>query len=229
MAYIGILGTGRMSVRLARILLDNGHRVVLGSRTPSRAETLARVLDARACVGGTYSDAASQPIVLPAIFVRDGLFDVMEDLRAQLDGKVVIDIANPFNSDYTDFILPWNTSASEQMQRRFSSARVVGAFKNVAWEAFENPHFHEGVSDVYVVGDEEQSKLDVMALFTPSNFRLVDAGRLVNARIVERMILFGMELGARMGYLPRVGWRFLGEPWVAGEKDIWADTLAAAA
>jgi hypothetical protein len=48
----------------------------------------------------------------------------------------------------------------------------------------------------------------------------------VNARIVERMILFGMELGARMGYLPRVGWRLLGEPWVAGEKDIWARTLA---
>jgi predicted dinucleotide-binding enzyme len=229
MAHIGILGTGRMAVRLARILLDNGHRVVLGSRTPSRAKTLARVLNARACTGGTYSDAASEPIVLPAIFIRDGLFEVMEGLRAQLEGKLLIDIANPFNTDYTDFILPWDTSASEEMQRRFPSARVVGAFKNVAWEVFENPHFQEGVSDVYVVGDDEHAKREVMALFTPSHFRLMHAGRLVNARIVERMILFGMELGARMGYLPRVGWKFLGEPWVAGEKDIWAKTLAAAA
>jgi predicted dinucleotide-binding enzyme len=228
MAQIGIVGTGRMAVRLARILLDNGHRVVLGSRRPARAQTLARVLHPRACVGGTYHDAASQPIVLPAIFIRDGLFEVMEELRARLDGKLLIDIANPFNSDYTGFILPWDTSASEEMQRRFPSARVVGAFKNVAWEAFENPHFREGVSDVYVVGDDERAKREVMALFTPSNFRLVDAGRLANARIVERMILFGMELGARMGYLPRVGWKLLGEPWVAGERDIWAQALAAA-
>lgn len=226
MAQIGILGTGRMAVRLARILLDNGHRVVLGSRKISRAQTLARVLDARACSGGTYLDAAAQPIVLPAIFIRDGLFEVMERLRAQLEEKLLIDITNPFNSDYTDFILPWDTSASEQMQQRFPSARVVGAFKNVAWEAFENPHFREGLSDVYVVGDHQDAKREVMALFTPSNFRLLDAGRLANARIVERMILFGMELGARMGYLPRVGWKLLGEPWVAGERDIWARTLA---
>jgi predicted dinucleotide-binding enzyme len=222
------MGSGRMAVRLARILLDNGHRVVLGSRKLARAQTLARALDARACAGGTYIDAASQPIVLPAIFIRDGLFEVMEGLRARLEGKLLIDIANPFNSDYTDFILPWDTSASEQMQRRFPSARVVGAFKNVAWEAFENPHFREGVSDVYVMGDDGQARREVIGLFTPSNFRLVDAGRLINARIVERMILFGMELGARMGYLPRVGWKLLGEPWVAGERDIWARALAAA-
>lgn len=229
MAQIGILGTGRMAVRLARILLDNGHCVVLGSRKLSRARTLARVLDARNCTGGTYFDAASQPIVLPAIFIRDGLFEAMEGLRTQLERKLLIDIANPFNSDYTGFILPWDTSASEQMQRHFPLARVVGAFKNVAWEAFDSPRFPEGVSDVYVVGDDAQAKREVMALFTPSNFRLVDAGRLANARIVERMILFGMELGARMGYLPRVGWKLLGEPWVAGEKDIWAQTLANAA
>ena len=72
MAQIGIFGTGRMAVRLARILVDNGHRVVLGSRRPSRAQALARVLDACACAGGTYIDAAGQPIVLPAIFLRDG-------------------------------------------------------------------------------------------------------------------------------------------------------------
>jgi predicted dinucleotide-binding enzyme len=190
---------------------------------------LARVLDERACAGGTYHDAANQPVVMPAIFIRNGLFDVMGRYRAQLDGKLLIDIANPFNNDYTDFILPWDTSASEQMQRRFPSARVVGAFKNVVWEVFENPHFREGVSDVYVMGDDEQAKRDVTALFTPSNFRLVDAGGLINARIVERMTLFGMELGARMGYLPRVGWKLLGEPWIAGQKDIWAHTLATTA
>jgi predicted dinucleotide-binding enzyme len=217
-----------MAVRLARILLDNGHRVMLGSRTRSRAQNLARVLDPRLCTGGTYDDAADQPIVLPAVFIRDGLFEVMERLRPRLTGKVLIDIANPFNDDYTGFILPWDTSASEQMQRRFPSNRVVGIFKNVAWETFENPRFPEGVSDVYAVGDDAEAKREVIALFTPSMFRVVDAGPLTNARIVERMTLFAMELGGRMEYMPRIGWKLLGEPWVPGEKDIWANTLATA-
>jgi predicted dinucleotide-binding enzyme len=227
-AHIGILGTGRMAVRLARILLDNGHHVTLGSRTPPRAAKLARALDARRCAAGTYEDAAKPPFVLPAVFVRDGLFDVMEQLRPCLAGKTLIDIANPFNRDYTGFILPWDSSACEEMQRRFPESRVVGIFKNVSWETFENPHFQEGVSDVYVVGDDAAAKRDVLELFTPSSFRFVDAGALVNARVVERMILFAMELGGRLGYLPRVGWKLLGEPWVPGEKDVWAKTLAMA-
>jgi predicted dinucleotide-binding enzyme len=229
MAHIGILGTGRMAVRLARILLDNGHHVMLGSRTPSRARSLARILGEPLCAGGSYADAASQPIVMPAVFIRDGLFDVLENLRTALSGKVLIDIANPFNADYSGFILPWDTSASEQMQARLPSSRVVGIFKNVAWEAFENPRFPEGVSDVYVVADDADAKREVMRLFTPSSFRLVDAGRLENARIVERMTLFLMELGGRLGYLPRAGWKLLGEPWVPGKQDIWAKALATAA
>jgi 8-hydroxy-5-deazaflavin:NADPH oxidoreductase len=228
MAEIGILGTGRMAVRLARILVDNGHSVTLGSRTPARAANLARVLGERLCAGGTYEDAASRPYVLPAIFLRDGLFDVMERLRPRLEGKTLIDIANPFNADYTGFILPWDTSAAEEMQRRFPSSPVVGLFKNVAWETFENPRFVEGVSDIFVVGDHAGAKRRVSDLFTPSSFRLVDAGPLVNARTVERMTLFAMELGGRLGYLPRIGWKLLGETWVPGEKDAWAKTLATA-
>src|SRR4051794_19951184 len=125
-AEIGVIGTGRMAVRLARTLLDNGHRVVLGSRTLTRAQTLARMLDPDMCTGGTYEDAANQPIVLPAVFIRDGLFEVLERLGPRLSGKMLIDIANPFNENYTDFILPWHTSASEELQLRFVSTCVVG-------------------------------------------------------------------------------------------------------
>ena len=224
---IGIIGTGRMAVRLAHLLLANGHRVVLGSRKPSRAHNLARALDSPACSGGSYGDAAEQAIVIPAAFIRDGLFEILEMLRRQLAGKLLIDIANPFNEDYTDFVLPWGTSAAEQLQLRFPANRIVGIFKNAGWETFDNPCFPEGSSDIYVVGDDAEAKREVTELFSRCDFRLVDAGRLVNARIVERMTLFAMELGGRMQYLPRIGWKLLGEPWVPGEKDAWAKTLAA--
>src|SRR5262245_20297378 len=137
METIGILGTGRMGVRLALLFAQSGNKVVLGSRNPARAVRIAEQLGEPGIAPGSYESAASQPIVLPAIVVRDGLFDILEPYRPSLDGKFLIDISNPFNDDYSDFILPWNTSSAEQLQFRFPRTTVVGAFKNVFWEVFD--------------------------------------------------------------------------------------------
>ena len=44
MTKIGILGTGRMALRLATLFADRGHVVTLGSQTPVRARALAHAL-----------------------------------------------------------------------------------------------------------------------------------------------------------------------------------------
>jgi NADPH-dependent F420 reductase len=225
---IGILGTGRMGVRLARGLAALGHEVVLGSRTPARAARIAAGLGARGIRGGSYEEAADAPFVLPAAFLRDGLLDLLEEHRDQLDGKVLVDITNPFNADYSDFILPWDTSGAEQLQHRFPGARVVGAFKNVWWEVLDRPDFGGEKSDVYVVGDDEAAKRGFLAAVQDwTAFRFVDAGALSNARVVERMTLFLGELGQRYGYFPRMNWRVLGEPWTPGAADEVRDLIAA--
>jgi len=219
MTTIGILGTGRMGVRLARMLAQVGHRVVLGSRDPARAERIAAGLTLPQIEPGTYAEAVRAPFIMPASFIRDGLFDLLEDLRPQLDGKVLIDITNPFNGDYTDFILDWNTSAAEELQKRFPKARVVGAFKNVWWECFDAPVFDGHTSDVLVVSDDAAAKRDFLSLVDKTPFRYLDAGGLKNARTVERMTLLSGELGQRCGYFPRMNWRLVGEPWEVGRAD----------
>jgi 8-hydroxy-5-deazaflavin:NADPH oxidoreductase len=78
---IGILGTGRMGVRLAAMFADRGHAVVLGSRDLSLAERIASGLRRTNITVGSYEQAANVPIVLPAMFIRDGLFDQLEPLH----------------------------------------------------------------------------------------------------------------------------------------------------
>ena len=227
MTTIGILGTGRMAVRLAALFHDRGHRVALGSRTPERAIRIAEALGPR--VQGTdYADAAAADVVLPAMFLRDGLLDQLEPHRAALAGKIVLDITNPFNATYDDFILPWDTSGAETIQRRFPAARLVGIFKNVWWEVFDRPAFDGVLSDVYVVSDDAAAKAEVLRLVEGAPFRFVDAGALANARVVERMTLFIAELGRRYGAFPRMNWRFLGEPWTPGQDDRLGALIAAA-
>ena len=225
METVGILGTGRMAVRIADLLAQGGHNVLLGSRDPARAQQIAQGLDGSRVQGVAYAEAMRAPFVLPAIFVRDGLLEFIGGHADELAGKIVLDILNPFNADYSDFILPWNTSAGEELAKILPASRVVGIFKNIFWETFDEPYFPQGTSDVYVTSDDAQAKEAVMALFPNAPFRFVDAGGQRNARIVERMTLFAAELGTRGGYMPRVGWRFLGETWEPGVKDRYGHLI----
>src|SRR5215475_7175082 len=78
---IGILGTGRMAVRLARLFADCGNGVLLGSRTPERAARITRALGIDAIKPGSYEEAADAPVVLPSMFLRDGMLNTLEPLR----------------------------------------------------------------------------------------------------------------------------------------------------
>jgi len=226
MTTIGILGTGRMAVRIAQLFADSGHQVVLGSRTPQRAQHIVQGLKHGSIQPGSYEQAADAPVVLPSMFLRDGMLDTLEPLRSRFDGKLFIDITNPFNERYDDFILPWNTSGAEEIQHRFPKARVVGAFKNVWFEVFDRPQFDGKFSDVYVVSDHEDAKQEFLELVAGSPFRYLDAGKLANARYVERMTLFIAELGRRQGYFPRMNWRLLGDPWNMGQADRYKELIA---
>ena len=226
METIGILGTGRMGVRLAVLFADLGCPVILGSRDINRSSQIVKNLGHEKIQPGTYEQAVSARFILPALFLRDGSLTTLEPLRQQLTGKIYIDISNPFNQDYNDFILPWNTSGAEEIQHRFPRARVVGAFKNVWWEVFDAPQFGHTVSDVFVVSDDPKAKTEFLHLVDGSPFRYIDAGQLKNARTIERMTLLSGELGQRYHYFPRMNYKLLGERWTPGQADRLAGAIA---
>ena len=207
---VAVLGTGRMGTRLARMFASAGRNVMLSSRDPNRAAQVVQDLKTDRIVAGTYSEALEAPVILPAIFIRDGLFEVLEAHRDKLNGKLLIDISNPFNDDYSDFITPWDSSGAEELAKRFPEVRIVGAFKNVFWAVFDDPHFEDGPSDVLVVGDDPLAKDAFLDQTEGTPFRYLDAGPLINARTVERLTMMTGALGREIGSYPRMNWRLLG-------------------
>jgi hypothetical protein len=214
-----------MGVRLAQMFAQTGQTVILGSRDLQRSASIVKALEQPTLSAGSYEAAAAAEMVLPAMFLRDGMLDTLEPFRQQLDGKIYIDISNPFNDTYTDFILPWDTSGAEQIQHRFPKTRIVGAFKNVWWEVFDEPTFDGKVSDVFVVSDDDEAKAKLLQVTQHTPFRYIDAGRLSNARTIERMTLLSGELGQRYGFFPRMNYRLLGETWTLGQRDRLASLI----
>ena len=209
---LGVIGTGRMGTRLAAMFARAGRRVILGSRDSDRATEIAEALAIPTLSGGTNAQALSAPVILPAVFIRDGLIDLLDRHCRRLAGKVLIDISNPFNADYSDFLTPWDSSAAEELQRHFPQARVVGAFKNVFWEVFDRPGFAEGMSDVLVTGDDERAKAEFFRLAAGTPFRYLDAGPLIHSRTVERLTFITSSLGRQLNSYPHMNWRLLTHP-----------------
>ena len=226
---LGVLGTGRMGVRIAAMFARAGRTVILGSRNSDRAVAIAEDLGIPTLSGGSYTDATCAQTILPAVFMRDGLFDLLDAFAANLTGKLVIDICNPFNDDYSDFLTPWDSSGAEELQKRFPQARVVGAFKNVFWEVFDAPVFDDVLSDVLVVGDDDEAKLQFSKLSEGTPFRYLDAGPLKNARTVERLTLITGGLGRQLDAYPRMNWRLLGTAWSEGQDRQGIDRITAQA
>ena len=67
-----------MAVRLAKLFADCGNEVILGSRTPDRAARIVHGLGAGAIKPGSYELAADAPVVLPSMFLRDGMLQTLE-------------------------------------------------------------------------------------------------------------------------------------------------------
>jgi 8-hydroxy-5-deazaflavin:NADPH oxidoreductase len=209
---LGVLGTGRMGSRLAAMFARAGRRVVLGSRDPKRAAAVVAEAGIAKLSAGSYADALNARAVIPAVFIRDGLFDLLDRHSRDLRGKLLIDISNPFNDDYTDFVTPWDSSGAEEFQSRFPQVRLVGAFKNVFWEVFDAPEFNDDLSDVLLTGDDEGAKAEFLQLARNTPFRYLDAGPLKNARTVERLTMITGRLGRQLGTYPRMNWKLLGQP-----------------
>jgi len=207
---LGVLGTGRMGVRLAAMFARAGRRVVLGSRQPERAAAIVAELALPNLFAGDHAAAIAAPAVLPAVFLRDGLDALLAAHRRDLAGKLIVDISNPFNADYSDYILPWDTSSAELVQQLLPESDVVGAFKHVYAPVFDAPRFGASTSDVLIVGDDG-AKRRFLALAADTPFRYLDAGPLHFARAVERLTLITGRVGRACGYYPRMNWRLLGE------------------
>jgi 8-hydroxy-5-deazaflavin:NADPH oxidoreductase len=180
MRKIAIIGAGMIGGTTAKLFVGAGHDVaVSNSRGPASLTALVGSLGARAHAM-TVADAARWgDIVLLAVPWRSPEALPPADSVA---GKIVIDARNPYGSDgsVTDM---GATTSSEETRRRLPGARIVKAFNTIYYKHLESRGRTDLPLDdrhaIFVAGDDEGAKREVMTLIEEIGFAPVDTGSLV--------------------------------------------------
>ncbi|MBL0749107.1 NADPH-dependent F420 reductase [Nocardioides baculatus] len=184
-------GTGPQGRGLARRFAAAGLDVVLGSRDAARAASAADDLAAVGRVrGASNAEAAVAGDIVLVVVPWDGHAELLESLRDELAGKVVVDCVNPLGFDKQGaYALPVEEgSATQQAAAILTRSRVVGAFHNVSAVLLEDPSVESVDTDVLVLGDDREATDLVQALAdVVPGMRGMYGGRLRNAHQVEAL------------------------------------------
>ncbi len=192
---VGVFGgTGPQGRGLALRWARAGISVVLGSRSADRGEAAAAELRELAgvtrCRGLDNQGAAAAADVVLVAVPWEGHAALLESVREQLVGKIVIDCVNPLGFDKQGpFALPVaEGSAAQQAEKLLPESRVTAAFHHVSAVHLADLSMAEMATDVLVLGEDREATDVVRALADAiPGMRGVYGGRLRNAHQVEAL------------------------------------------
>ncbi|MGB8647991.1 MAG: NADPH-dependent F420 reductase [Anaerolineae bacterium] len=190
LAIIG--GTGKEGNALATRFARAGVPVIIGSRDAARGEAAAREMNARlgmSHVEGTSNRGAAEKAEVVLLSVPfEGMIPILEDLRAEVQGKIVINIASALDPEKKSRAkVPSAGSTTAEVQQFFGEGvKVVAAFQNISPERLEAVE-DKIDSDVLVCGADKETRGKVIELIRQIGIDAFDAGVLANAVALETL------------------------------------------
>lgn len=189
MSTISIIGAGTMAAAVADRVAKAGHTVEVINRDPAKARALADKL-ADGATTGTYGSAPAGEIVIIAVSYA-GVAAVVADFGQALDGKVVIDIANPVASDLSGLVTPHGSSSAQELAKLLpASAHVVKGFNTI----FGHVLAKGGRLDAFIAADDAGAKARVSTFLESLGLRPLDVGGLHMAQTLEALGLMMIGL-----------------------------------
>jgi NADPH-dependent F420 reductase len=213
---IGILGgTGPAGRSLSARLASIGYTVVIGSRSKYRAmEARDKLVDkwpdlAELLAFGD-NDAAAECDMVVIATPWDSAATTAQDHEAELEGKVVVSMANALVRVGHEFqpLVPPRGSVAAHVQAAVPGCRVVAAFHHLP--ATELGNLGEPIdSDVLICGDDPDAVTQVSRIVAKiPGCRPLDAGELSNATAIEAFTAVLLQLNVR--YKTRVAPKLTG-------------------
>lgn len=181
-------GTGPQGKGLALRWAVAGHDVVLGSRDPARAASIAEEFGHGITGRGNYEAARDADVVVVAV-PYDGHAALVAEVAPVVAGKILVNCVNPLGFDKQGafpLAVP-EGSAAQQAAALAPDARVVAAFHHISAVLLQDLDEQLDI-DILVLSEDRDAADQVIALADSiPGMRGVFAGRLRNAFQVEAL------------------------------------------
>jgi NADPH-dependent F420 reductase len=200
---VTIIGPGNMGRAIGTRAAAAGHSVTFVGDKRETAEQAAQDVKAAAKNGTQVSTADLENVNLGDIVVLALWYgtnkEVAKQLGKKLDGKVVVDIANPLKPTYDDLATAPGSSSAEEVARAVPNAKVVKAFNTIYAGTLRAGQVEGQPLDVWIAGDNADAKNKVAQLVKDASMRPIDAGPLSRARQIEAMQLLHIVTQGTLG------------------------------
>jgi len=189
---IAILGgTGKEGKGLAWRWAQAGYPVIIGSRTPPKAEAAAEEIRSRlagraaSVRGAANPQAATQAEIVVLTVPYAAHRPTLEAVRQAVQGKIVVDVTVPLAPPKISKaqMPPAGSAAQEAQEILGPNVAVVDAFQNISHELLWDGGPID--CDVLVTGKGKKNRQAVIQLVQDAGLRAWDAGPIENSAVVE--------------------------------------------
>ena len=195
---VTIVGAGNMGKGIGTRLAAGGHGVRVVDTDPDQARQLAEEIGGGAKSASLEDSLDDEVVVLAVPF--GAAEALVKDLAGRLDGKVVVDITNPVDSETFDgLVTPDDSSAAEELSKLAPGARLVKAFNTTFAGTLVEGKVGGQPLDVFIAGDDSEAKEKVSELVGSGGLNAIDAGPLRRARQLEHMGFLHMAIQDSLG------------------------------
>jgi len=207
---IAIIGAGNVGRSLATSFVRAGHSVVIASRDPEDAGSVATATGATLAGSNAEAAADAEIIVLATPFASAE--QVATEIAAMVDGKTVVDATNRMSFGAEGPDMDTTTSNAEELAALLPGASVVKAF-NTLFASNQSHPIADGVQlDGYVAGNDATAKARILDLVESIGLNPVDVGPLSRARQLEGLAFLNITLNMAHAGTWQSGWKLVGAP-----------------
>lgn len=190
---IGIIGQGNVGQALERGLTGAGYEVQTAGRDGEEVQSV-----------GEWADILFLAVPYGE---RENAIDELGDA---VEGKTIVDVTNALD-DAMEYAGNADQSGAEELQEILDDANVVKAFNTVFAQYMDQGAIGDQPLTLFVAGDDKGARDEVIALGEAIGFDPVDSGPLQNARYLEAIGYFNIQLAHTLGHGPASGFRYLHE------------------
>ena len=216
---VTIIGAGNMGAGYGKLFARAGHQVTYTyARDPQKLEAAARASGPNARAVAVPADAVRGADV---VFLTVPYQQVPAALGAvgaeALRGKVLAEAVNAITADMGGLESRFDHVGAEEIAKLASGARVVMAGQNTFAEVVnaETRDIDGHTPTLFFCGDDADAKAQVAQLMRDAGYEPVDGGPLRNARYLEPLCFFMVQLAYAQGLGGRIGLELLREPATA--------------